>query len=355
MARVRPAPATLRRPRDNAAGRLDRAARALADDGWPTELQGTAIHGRHAPAVVGYGLVSILACLLAVAGRPLLATSLASGVLAGGLTDLMGGCSWVRRLVPRDGHRNVLLWPHGAPPVLDPGPWVTSRPPPDPPGTHHLLVLLPAHPRRRAPRVWPALGALFGAIAFAAILASLALPADAAALTGATAAVVLFVAVLIATALKRRSGAPRAAQGVALARALAEAVPPTPHTRVGIGIIGGLEPWFDGIETLLRGHADRLPPQTTTVVVWHPGVRPLAAVRADGLFQQQASDALVEHVLRAGIVEAPISRIRPWRTGALRARRIGWSAVGLIGGQASPATFTKLTALVGAIAREARP
>jgi hypothetical protein len=98
--------------------------------------------------------------------------------------------------------------------------------------------------------------------------------------------------------------------------------------------VGGLEPWLDPIETLLRNHSPQLPPEQTVVVVWQPGPGPLQARRADGVRGTDPSSAQLLAVvdeLELPTVEPPL--LRPGSAGQ-RARACGWRAITLTGGGA---------------------
>lgn len=329
--------AAARRPRDNAAGRLERAALALVADGWSTELQSTVVHRRLAPSVAGYAIAAITSSVVALRW-PTAGAALSAAVFLGGLVDLAGGRSWVRRLTPRRGHRNVLLWADQKAPDPHPGPWPGLEP--ADPHQRQVLVVVPDHPQSRPSSLGTGLGAMFGLIALGSILATLLLePAAASTALAASAVSLLFVAA-VAMAIDRRPGRPRSAQGIAAARAITEALAPMPGLRVGVVIVGSLEPWFDGVEVLLQSRRRRLPPDRTDVLVWHPGHGPLSKVPHDGLFGRSAAP----HLLQAAraLPVAATRRLRPWRTGALRAQRLGWPALGLVGGRPDRATIDAL-------------
>ena len=319
--------AAARRPRDNASGRLERAALALVADGWTTELQATVIHERIAPTIVGYTVAAITAVLISPAW-PIFGAVLAAAVTLGGGVDLVGGRSWVRGLTPRRGHRNVLLWSGTKPPDPTPGPWPGVEAPDQ--TRRQVLLVIPDHPGGGRLSNVTALGAFFGLFALAAIFAiQMVHPSSATNVTAVAASFLLLVS-MVAFAVDRRRQSPRSVPGVAAARALVEQLPTAVSARIGIIIVGGLSPWFDGVETLLFSRRRRHPRQHTDIVVWHPGRGQLSRVDRDGVFGRRAPPHLVHAA--AEIPPARPRRLRPWRTAALRARRMGWPALGLVGG-----------------------
>ncbi len=337
--------AAARRPRDNAAGRLERAALALVADGWTTELQATVVHRRLAPSVAGYAIAAITAILISF-GWPRVGVVLAALVALGGGIDLVGGRSWVRALTPRRGHRNILLWASSKPPDPTPGPW---------PGLEaadadvpQLLLVLPDRPGATSVSYGTALGAFFGLVALASIASSFFLaPAPNGTLLAATAAGLFFISV-IAISIDRSPGRPKAAPGVAAARALMERLPADLHARVGIVIVGALEPWFDGVEVLLQSRRRRLPPDRTDILVWHPGPGPVQKVLHDGAFGRPAHERLVQAA--ASLPTAPRRWLRPRRTAALRAARMGWPALGLVGGGIDDASIDTISTVLSNLA-----
>lgn len=277
---------------------------------------------------------------------PTVSLVLATAVMLGGLVDLAGGRSWVRALTPRRGHRNVLLWSETKAPDPDPGPW---------PGTSHgpdqrqqVLLLVPDHPSGGELSNITALGAFFGLVALGTILGCRMVdtPTSWSALAGTTTC--LLVVSLVSVGFNRRPKSPRAAPGIAAARAIVEQLPRSLPARVGIVIVGGLGPWFDGVEVLLSARKRRLPPQRTDIIVWHPGDGPVAKVTRDGLFRRPAHTRIIDAA--ESLPEANPRRLRPWRTGALRARRMGWPALGLVGGANDPPTIDAITALLETLA-----
>ena len=317
----------------------------MVADGWTAELQATVVHRRLAPTVAGYALAAITATLVST-GWPTVGGVLAVSVLLGGIADLAGGRSWVRHLTPRRGHRNVLLWADEKPPDPAPGPWPGGTP--GAPHRRQVLLLIPDHPAFRTMSWGTGLGALFGAVAVASIVGSqLTEAATAMALLAGTAAGLVAIS-LLAMAVDRRPARPKSARGVAAARAIVDALPTSLVPRVGIVVIGSMEPWFDGIEVLLRSRRRRMPPTDTDVVVWHPGPGPVRVVTADGVFRRAPARVLVEAM--SAIPPMPPRWWRPWRTGALRARGLGWSAVGLVGGGNDPESIRTLAAAMVAAA-----
>jgi len=303
------------------------------------------VHRHFAPTVAGYALSAITASLVAVQW-PIFGGALAAAVTLGGITDLAGGRSWVRHLTPRRGHRNVLLWAHTKAPDPTPGPWPCQATDDTP--KKQVLLVLPDHPNRRSASLMTGLGAFFGLVASGAILATNLLhPTTAATVLAATAVALVFISV-VAIAIDRRPGRPRSARGIAAARDIIEALPPLEHARVGIVIVGGLEPWFDGIEVLLHSRRRRLPPDRTQLLVWHPAPGPLQKVDTDGAFRKAAPvhlTAATQH-----LPTATHRWLRPRRTGALRARRMGWSALGLVGGDHDPDAIDALARILHSVA-----
>lgn len=334
-----------RRPRDNASGRLERAALALVADGWTTELQATVIHKRIAPAVVGYTVAAITAVLFGPTW-PVLGVLLAAAVTWGGVVDLAGGRSWVRRLTPRRGHRNVLLWSDTKPPDPTPGPWPDTEAPDS--ARRQVLLVIPDHPGGGRLSNVTALGAFFGLFALAAIFAThMVHPSSANNVTAVAASFLLLVS-MVAFGVDRRRRSPRAIPGIAAARALVDQIPSSVSARVGIVIVGGLSPWFDGVETLLFSRRRRHPPQHTDIVVWHPGRGRLSRVERDGVFRRHPPSHLVH--ASNDIPPARPRRLRPWRTGALRARRMGWPALGLVGGSDDAQSIAAVARVLHALA-----
>ena len=333
--------ATARRSGDNAAGRLERAALALVADGITTELQATVVHQRFATTVAGYAISSITATLLSLQW-PLWGGLFAGAVMLGGVTDLAGGRSWVRRLIPRRGHRNVLAWLQDKAPDPSPGPWPGQTAETTTP--KQILLLIPDHPSHRTISGGTGIGAVFGLASLLAILAAPALDPPVAATVLAVTAGSLLITALAAIAIDRRPAAPRSARGVAAARSILAALDPALPSRVGIVVVGSMEPWFDGVEVLLRARQRRHPASSTRVLIWHPGSGPLQRVERDGVFGRP-SPAVMAHALHP----LPIARRRWWhppRTGALRARRLGWTAAGLVGGDDNGPTVDALVRLI---------
>jgi len=90
-------------------------------------------------------------------------------------------------------------------------------------------------------------------------------------------------------------------------------------------------------------------------VVWHPGPGELSVVPSDGPFRSPPPMALLTAARSCDIPEALPRKARPWRTGALRARRLGWPAVGLVGGTDNTATVDKLARLLMALGADGAP
>ncbi len=337
--------AAARRPRDNAAGRLERAAQALVADGWTTELQATVIHRRIAPTIVGYAIAAITAVALSPAW-PVVSLLLAVAVTIGGFVDLAGGRSWVRALTPRTGHRNILLWSDSHPPDPTPGPW---------PGLSHadatrrqVLLVVPDHPGGGRLSNITALGAFFGLFALTAILVTTKVHTPSPVMVLAVSVAFLVLVSMVAFGIDRRRRSPHAVPGVAAARAIVEQLPESLSARIGIVIVGGLSPWFDGVETLLYSRRRRHPPKETDIVVWHPGRGSLTRVERDGAFRRRPPARL--NRAAAPIPLAVPRRLRPWRTAALRAQRMGWPALGLVGGNNDAPTIAALVDLLEALA-----
>lgn len=291
------------------------------------------VHARLARGVAGYAVAAIAASLVSL-HWPNMGTFLAAATAAAGLVDAAGGRSWVRWLTPRRGHRNVWAWASDCAPDPSPGPW------PGVPSSHDArpqgLIVVAAHPRRRLATHSPAIGALFGFLALAGILITMPLHTqEALAVRAGTSVVLLFVAAA-AAAIDRRRGPPRATAGIAMARELLPHLADAVDRRLGVVVVGGLEPWFDGLGVALLSRRRRIPPDRTVVLVWHPTPGPLAIVPLDGPFRS-AAPAHFLHAARALVLpDAPRRPGRPWRTAALRARRMGWPAMGLVGGANDP-------------------
>ena len=279
---------------------------------------------------------------------PSLGAAIAAATAAAGVVDLAGGRSWIRVLAPRRGHRNVLLWAHDPAPDPFPGPWPGRAQHPEHTPPQQTLLVLPADPRRSRWSWAPAWGALFGAASLITILVSLALPPQTALATHTTVVIVLSLLAAVALSIGRRDRGPRAALGVAAARAVVERLHterPAGH-RLGVVIVGGMEPWFDGIEVLLRSRGRRLPAWRTRLVVWHPGPAELSVVTTDGPFGSHPPSELLRAAQTCSIPEASVRKARPWRTGALRARRLGWPSIGLVGGTDNAPTIDKLARML---------
>ncbi len=341
-----PSPAVPRlHVRDGAPARIERAARALVDDGWHAELQATSIHSRFATVFASYALFSVVATVLAL-HSPTVGAAIAAATAVAGMIDLAGGRSWVRVLTPRRGHRNVLLWAQEPAPDPFPGPWPDRARHPEPTPSEQVLLVLPAHPRRRRWSWGPAWGLLFGSTALLGILAGLGQPPQTTLVTHTAMTIALSVLAAISLGIGRRGRRPQSAQGIAAARSVVDALPTVTSARIGVVIVGGMEPWFDGLEVLLKSRGRRLPAWRTRFVVWHPGPGHLASVPSDGPFRNSAPAELLHAAETCDIPPAATRNVRPWRTGALRARRLGWPALGLVGGTNDTQTVARLAELL---------
>ncbi len=332
-------------------GAMNVMARQLARDGWAVDLHGTVAHGPGAPVVPLLLAVSAFGALGATA-RPWLAAGLVLAAAGAVATDLAGGRSPLRALLPRVASRSLLVWPQGPPPP----------PPAHRPGADGAPV--PVGPVDTRPTVLFAMPARIGIRGAHPLLAALSL--GAAVLVAASGllpahlqdpfavgafATLLLLAVGALVGGRRRARAARRRPGTAaLLRQLAGAVRTAPPARVRVGLaaVGALEPWLDPLETLLRNHQPLVPPAHTLVVVWEPAPGPLAAVVADGARgEHPASPQLVAALARLGLPTAQGSWRRP-ASGGLRARRSGWRAITLRGGGADPeAAVQSLHRLLG--------
>jgi len=296
--------------------------------------------------LAAYAIFSVIATVLAL-HSPSLGAAIAAATAAAGVIDLAGGRSWVRVLTPRRGHRNVLLWAQEPAPDPFPGPWPGRARHPEHTPPEQVLLILPAHPRRRRWSWGPAWGLLFGTAALLGILAGLQQPPQTALVTHTAMTIALSLLAAISLGIGRRGRRPQSAQGIAAARSVIDALPQAASSaRIGVVIVGGMEPWFDGLEVLLRSRGRRLPAWRTRLVVWHPGPGQLATVPIDGPFRNGAPAQLLHAADTCDIPPAATRTARPWRTGALRARRLGWPALGLVGGSDDIDTISQLAELL---------
>ena len=305
--------------------------RTLAAAGRDVELHGSVVNEAGGRVAAAYGFVGATASLLALVW-PLRAGLLLAAVAGAGVIDLDNRWSWLRRLVPRDIGRTVLLWQ----PAPRPGAHPAAEPAePDPeagaPSRPLILLCLPVDAER--PREFTVLSAAplgggIGLALFSALLHGLgvAFAADALTLAALVLCCVGFVG-LIRDRVVRGSVEP--GSGGRLATRLLDALDEQPlrHTDLAIAVVGGGSLFHDGAETLLRNHAPRLPAARTRVLAWEPAEGALKAIPQDGRVRRVEADA----VLLGAADRAGLQR-RPGATAAGRATRLGWRALGLSGG-----------------------
>jgi hypothetical protein len=312
-------------------------ARELARAGWDVALQGTVVHGPGTPLLPLLLATSAFAALVSTA-RPWLAAAACIAAAAAVLLDLNGGRSPLRWLLPRQASRTLLLWPLGAPPPPRahlPGPDGAPLPAGPSGDRPRILLALPARIGERGPHPIGARLALVGA---AAVAVGGLLPAD---LQDpfALGAFALLLSSAIASAVaggRRSKRAVRRPGTSGLLRQLAGALRDRPLSscQVALAAVGGLEPWLDPIETLLRNHSPQLPAEQTVVVAWQPGPGPLQARRADGVRgTDPSSPQLLAVVEELGLPTVEPSLLQPGSAGQ-RARGCGWRAITLTGGGA---------------------
>ena len=331
-------------------GAMNLMARQMALDGWAVDLQGTVVHTGGTPIVALLLALSAAACLTATA-RPLISGAVLMLVAAAVLADLSGHQSIVRRLLPRRASRTLLVWPGGAPPpplALPPGPGGAPQTPSAVDGQRGVLVVLPARIGEPGPHP---LAARLAVVMAGVVAMSGLMPTDAQdAFVLVAFPALTFLALTSAIACRRRTRVANQRPGTAsLVRQLGGALRSTPNktTRVCLAAVGGLEPWFDPIETLLTCNRPLFAPEHTLVVVWTPGPGPLTAVVADGARGDGvASSVLVGAVKAVGIVETTGTALQPSSPGE-RARSCGWRAISLRGGGQDPeSSLRTLHALV---------
>lgn len=290
---------------DDTRAHLTAAAAALARSGAAVELRPAVGHrARQRGIALGAALSAVAAAV--GWGRPAVG-ALAAGLLLGwALSPLRAAGAGPRSLLLRAPLRSLLWWP-----------WASRS------ADHVLLLALPDRiPSRRPPSIALGLGAPAAAVLFSLSPEpwrdALAQP-----LIGG---MVCFAALVgLATRLPAR---PRA-DALPLARSLGESAPalPLPRLRVGIAVVGGLYPWPEPLEILLQNGLPRLHPGHTLVAVWRPGPGPLRMEGDGGLAQiwREAAEA-------AGIPLDPAASALAPPPPSLRARRLGWRAVELRGG-----------------------
>lgn len=294
-------------------------SRRLVAAGHQAELHATAVHSSQTRVVAGATLLAALLLTLGVVW-PRLTALIDLLALIGLAVDLDGGRSLARWMWPRQPHRSLLL---NAPRPLGPAP------------DHHVLVVIPDEAGRRA--------AGRRGLLLPAGLLTLGLPLLMAHPTWERAPeAILGLALLGLIASAGLALWPRRADdptlGFAFAERLIDALEPGHEARsplhVTVAVIGGLDPWFDGLEILLLNHRPRLSPTTTMVLCWSPEDGPMRAILDEGLLRRSpAAPALARAAAAAHLPAAP-QAVEP--TAARRARRLGWRAMALSGGRGDP-------------------
>jgi len=320
--------------------------RSLAAAGEDVEMHGTVVHEAGGRVVAAYAALGALAALAALLW-PLRGGLVLLALIGSGLQDLDNRWSWVRRLVPRDIGRTVLAWRGAATRPADggpPGAPVVGRLP-----RRRVLVCLPSDAlRSRDVRRWAAapvalgiglalLGALAGAVDLSAARSILL---AAAGLLGAC-----MLAGLVLDRVVRESVGP--GSGGALAGRLLHHLRERPlqHIDLAVAVVGGGALFHDGCEVLIRNHANRLPPDQTTLLAWEPAPGPLTHVARDGRLRMVDADPrLIEVAVALGLP----ARVRCTAVG--RAGSLGWRGLGLAGGvDEGERVVTSLVALLRAL------
>jgi len=292
--------------------------RRLVAAGHAAELHATAVHSSQTRVVAGITLLATILLTLGLVWPRL--TALVDLFALGGLAvDLDGGRSLSRWMWPRRPHRTLLLNP--------PRP---AGPIPE----HQVLVVIPDEAGRSA-------GVRRGLLLPIGLL-TLGLPlllAHPAWERAPEALLLLIGGGLVASAATalwpRRAEDPSV--GLAFAERLSDLLDqgrgsgPTDRLHVTVALIGGLDPWYDGLEILLLNHRPRLAPATTMVLVWSPSDGPVHAILDEGLLQRSAAPPLLQRA--AELAHLPIEAHRVEATAARRARRLGWRALALAGGR----------------------
>lgn len=303
--------------------------RALVARGEDVELHGTVINDAGGRVAAGFALVAGAGALLAHL-RPTLAAVVLVAVVLAGLRDLDHGRSWLRRLVPRDIGRNVVLWRKAAG-AVEPGAPGAPGPLPRP----RVVLCLPADARRErsiAPWSWAPLGAGVVLALLGAALGALGVAAGPLLWVSAALLAVVFVAGLLLDRMVPASVDP--STGAELLVPLLADLEHTPLQAVDlcVAVVGGGSLFHDGVEVLLRNHENRLPPNQTTVLTWAPGRGRLAVVARDGRLRPLAPPADLVALTHA----LDLDPVRD-ASAAGRALALGWRALGLAGGQNEPA------------------
>jgi hypothetical protein len=313
-----PSPSRRRAPDEPALTAISLQSRRLAATGHTVELHGTVVHSRVSRVVAGLCVIVALVALLGLVWPKLAAAAclLALGALT---ADLDGGRSPVRWLWARRPHLTLLVNP--------------PRPRAQPPA-HQVLVVLPDEADRPAPtRRALLIPAGLLALAVGPLLALDAWEQAPAAVFG-----VAGLSLAAATALRLWPQRPEdPSSGLAAAERLCAALEQRPAAdplHVTVAVIGGLLPWFDGLEILLLNHRPRFPSASTLVLVWAPEAGPLQAVADEGLLRRGAAPgALLDAARAAGL---GFCAHLPEATAARRARRLGWRALALSGARGEP-------------------
>ena len=302
-------------------GRLVPFARELVATGERVELHGTVGHHDGLRTAAVYLGVAALASLMGRAW-PLPALLLFGLVVASGAVDLNGGRGLLRRFIPREIGQTVLAWR-----PVDKG----SEPRPC------FALVIPAEGRETPPTLpawsWIAVAVLLG---FEGIALGLALAdADFArtplnlALAGTSCA-----ALVVGLGAWWRGQRGPASVGLACARGLLRVLSTSPlrhHDLVLVVTADGMN-HADALEILLLNHERRLSRERTRVLAWQPPGARLAAVGAEGRIRPLPSPPPLLQALAGTGIEVLPKGLTP----AARARRLGWSSLGFVGGLADP-------------------
>lgn len=304
--------------------RVEDIGRHLASHGARVHFQPVVGHRAAAGPVALTCLVAATVGLLGLLA-PLTAVAVLLALLMGAMRDVDGGQGWLRHLMPRRPGwvAEITL----AVPTGTPAPGAT---------TPTLLLWAPVagrSPRRvGAPavaRLLLAIPALLGLVVLLGLplVHSLAPPLGRAMVLGGSLGLAL-CGLLSPVLLWPGAPLPPAADPATWVLPLARRLSRRPLRGVRLVLAIGSEgsTWHDDLGEALRGRRHILDPERTVVLAVTPGRGPLAAVEREGIVVTRPAPAALVQALREA--DFPLTH---GRTAAARARRSGFSAIGLLG------------------------